>query len=720
MDATLLLKATIVLAAALAAARLLARAPAAARHRYWSVLFALLLVLPLLGATLPQWDVPVPAVWQPEGPSAVEPSRPVRIEPVAPVDDPAAGAQAPVADGVPPTGDSAARVSPSLTVRMVLVSVWTIGTAVATLALLLSLWRVRRLSTTSAELRDPEWTEVAAGIAARLGMTRPVRLLLNDAVTTPMAGGTSRPTVFLPASAETWTEEQRDVVLAHEISHLASRDGLRHLLARVAVAAYWFHPLAWLAAREAGTAREEACDAAVLALGTRPSVYARVLLDLAESTSRPRLIAALPMVQRSHLETRLMAILNAPHSSARRFAVVPMLMVGAFTIAVAAAHPGLPLPGAAVETPAITTAVTAIVPAPAAVSFQSSRASECWSSAGDGSFNGSTSTSQIGGRTIIHEQIGSRGTTRIIQKALGDVRVCLVAENVGDWRNPETPTRWLGVASRYVMEARRDPSTGSGQAVQQLEGVREAGGSYKVTWRVGGRDRALDAAAEQWRDRMLAVLDTTWELSRLRGEVSSLRGEISSVRGEQSSLRGEISSMRGHVSSLRGQISSVRGEESSLRGRISSIRGHVSSLRGAISSERGAISSLNAGRYGSTPSERSDLARMIARHEEAIDRIEKEIRDYNADAKVAAVEREIAALDVNSKVAAIEAEIRAYDVDSKVADVERRIAALDVEGKVAAIERKIGALDADRRGRDLENRRDSELKRLEAAITAIR
>ena len=161
-----------------------------------------------------------------------------------------------------------------------------------------------------------------------------------------MAGGVWRPAIFLPSSARAWSEEQRDLVLAHEIAHLAGHDPLRHVAARLAVALYWFHPLAWMAARQAAAAREQACDEAVLALGTRPSAYARVLLDLAESMQpSPAAFGALPMVQRSHLETRLMAILNddvraaGPRQRAARGLVIPAIGVALCTLLLAAAQP---------------------------------------------------------------------------------------------------------------------------------------------------------------------------------------------------------------------------------------------------------------------------------------------------------------------------------------------------------------------------------------------
>jgi len=58
----------------------------------------------------------------------------------------------------------------------------------------------------------------------------------------------------------------------------------------------------------------------------------------------------------------------------------------------------------------------------------------------------------------------------------------------------------------------------------------------QVTWRVNGAERPFDGGAQDWRAAMLAVLDTTWELSSLRGEVSTLRGNISTLRGDESTL----------------------------------------------------------------------------------------------------------------------------------------------------------------------------------------
>jgi beta-lactamase regulating signal transducer with metallopeptidase domain len=729
MDALLLLKASVLLAATLLTARLLRRAPAASRHRLWTVAFAAVLALPLLAALLPALYVPVPfcclvpAV--PQAPPAITTAA-GRIGTTPITNDPSIAREHSAA--LPPKGESdggngGAALAPDL--RALLLTAWLAGTLAAASTLFVSLVRVPRLAHRSQELADVSWRSSADALGGRLGLRRPVRLFVSALVGTPMAGGVWRPAIFLPFAARDWSAERRDVVLAHELVHLAGHDPLRHLAARLAVACYWFHPLAWIAAREAAAAREQACDEAVLALGTRPSNYARILLELAESLQPSAAGAgALPMVDRSHMETRIMAILNDEiRPAVRRRLLAPAITVALLTLGIAAAQPAVRASGASPAAAAVApAAVDGAAPVPevaplspplepargtpaaqaAPTQLEARRDSACWTdSGGQMSFSGYSSTRQVGGRRIVADTlVGTRNSDLVIQKNFGDMRLCMLAEGAGDRLGTELPSQWLGRAGRVILEAHQRG------VVQRLEVA-----GQRTSWQIGGMERAFDAAAQQWRDRMLAVIDTTWEISTLRGEVSSLAGEISSIRGHESSLRGEISSLHGEVSSMRGRQSSIRGEESTLRGRISSIRGQVSSLRGAISSEQGSISSLYAGGYP---------AAQVSKHEKEIARLEQEIRNFDAEAKITAVEREIRALDADGKVAAIEAEIRAFDLDGKVAAIERQITALDVEGKIAALERRITALDADRRTRQLEDRRDEEIKRLEAALAAIR
>jgi len=725
----LLLKASVLLAAALFAAFALRQAPAARHHRLWSATFAAVLALPLLALAMPGLRVPLPA-WP--APAAEGPATPREVAAAV-----SAAARELTSTPIPPAaaarphpraaGERGAAWRPSP--RQLLAGVWLAGAAAALGTLLLALARVRRLAWTAREIGDPAWRQACARIAGQLGVPRPVRVLASSQVVTPMAGGILRPTVFVPEAAEGWSDELRDVVLAHEIAHLASRDPLRHLVARLAFTLYWFHPLAWLAARRAVAACEQACDEAVLALGVRPSTYAGALLHFADTAPRRLAGTALPIVRRSFLEARLVAILTSRERPAtRRGALLPVAGVAALTLCLAALQPLsertsgagslrmaalptaaareavlAPAPGAVAAVAARLAALpfaappAGALPASAATAAPSASAEPCWQErAGGRDFTGSMSTTDRDGITIVQERVGRLGSDRIVQRSFGGLRVCALAEDLrGD--DDARPSAWAARATRLVLETRREGDE------RRME---IAGG--RVTWSVNGAARPVDADAEAWRERLLALLDATWDLAQLHGRVSSLRGEISSIYGQRSGLLGEISSLRGQVSALRGQISAVRGEESGLRGQISSIRGQESALRGAISAERGAISTLNAS--GDRDAER------VRAHEAEIRRLEAEIARYDADARAREVERRIEAQNTEQRVAAIERQIREIEVEGRVAAVERRIAGLDVERRVAAIERQIAALDADRRGREMEARIDQALERLRAVL----
>lgn len=759
----LLLKITLLLSGALLGARGLRRAAAAARHRLWSAVFVAALVLPFAGLALPPIAVPLPAALSSYAvPRQVAPAVPapaIAVAPASPVPLPASRAQQTSRDasaaasgthGSGPAlvshGRSSARLALPPLVPEVLIGAWLLGAALTALVLLLSLVRVRRLAGDAEEVDAAPWRQSADAVGARLGLRRRARLLAHARVRTPMASGWRRPVVFLPLAARTWDAQRREIVLAHELAHVAANDPLRHVVARLAFAMYWFHPLAWRAARLAEAAREQACDAAVLALGTRPSVYARVLLDFAESMQpSPDLAGALPMIEASQLETRLMSILDdTVRPATRRLSLFSAVAVVLFAAPLAAAHVAAPVQRATrldrgVALPVVhalgsshvpsTSGVPTVPPVAAlpgvpavarlvekapllAVQAVSERDSACQLETSHTSFNG-TMTVDDAGSTV--EQIGSRGADRVLQETFDHLRICMTAEGAGDRTGADDmPSHWTDRAKRVVMETRE------GDQVRRLIVEPGAGGARQVTWQVDGAARTFDAAARRWRDSMLAAADAVWELGRLRGRVSSLRGEISSVYGRASSLRGKISSLEGEVSSMHGDESSLRGQLSSLRGEISSIRGHVSSLRGAISSERGAISSLDARADYSTGPEATAIQAERAKHGAAITQLENEIRDYDADARIAAVEKQIADLDVGRKLEARDAQIRAFDLTGKVDAVEQQIKALDVDGRVAEIERQIAALDANRRSQQLEQRREAAMKQLEAASGAVR
>ena len=122
--------------------------------------------------------------------------------------------------------------------------------------------------------------EGAPGIEVRIG-----------AVQTPVLTGWQRPTILLPESAREWTEEQRGMVLVHEITHFRQGDVWTLLLAQAVRAAFWFHPAVWLLVSRLSREQELTCDEAVVAAGHSPHDYAAFLLDAVRNLRSGELFA---------------------------------------------------------------------------------------------------------------------------------------------------------------------------------------------------------------------------------------------------------------------------------------------------------------------------------------------------------------------------------------------------------------------------------------------
>jgi hypothetical protein len=132
-----------------------------------------------------------------------------------------------------------------------------------------------------APVADAALAERVRALAPRLGLRRRVRLLEARGLCSPAAFGVMRPTVVVPAGfARDFDGPSQDVMLAHELAHLAAHDPAWHLLADLVTAALWWQPLAWWARHRLRAAGEVAADEASLLVADGPGVLARCLVEL--------------------------------------------------------------------------------------------------------------------------------------------------------------------------------------------------------------------------------------------------------------------------------------------------------------------------------------------------------------------------------------------------------------------------------------------------------
>ena len=354
----LAVKATFVFLATAAVLHLLRRSSAATRHRVGTFGLGAALLLPLLSAVLPQVTVPIlpdvrpalhrsvpPAMPSPERAAAAVPENseiswkqlalavpektvlaPER-ETLTPAPRPAPLAPLPVRGNGP---------APWLELGLAL---WTLGALAIGARLFVGWFRVRRIGREARPIHDVEWIEERDAAARRLRLSREVSIVESSAVPVAMTSGLLRPLLLIGRAARQWAVERKRVVLLHELAHVKRSDWPALIVAELALAAYWFHPLAWWLNRRLRRDAETACDDLVIASGTKPSVYAGHLLGIFRSLGSPaHPTPALALTRPHQFEERLRTILDprASHGGESR----GQALLGAIVLAGAAAAVG--------------------------------------------------------------------------------------------------------------------------------------------------------------------------------------------------------------------------------------------------------------------------------------------------------------------------------------------------------------------------------------------
>ena len=148
------------------------------------------------------------------------------------------------------------------------------------------------------------------------GIRGTVDLLLHEEVGSPATCGFVRPAILFPVDAQEWADEELRSAMVHELERMRRADSIVHLMARVACAVYWFHPLAWIAWRHLCLEAEHACDDAVLQ-GAERTRYAQQLVGLAPRLSAETVRPVVSMASGSNLQARVSAVLDAGRARGR-------------------------------------------------------------------------------------------------------------------------------------------------------------------------------------------------------------------------------------------------------------------------------------------------------------------------------------------------------------------------------------------------------------------
>jgi uncharacterized protein (TIGR03435 family) len=133
-----------------------------------------------------------------------------------------------------------------------------------------------------------EWQQVLDRLAARVSVSRAVRLLVSPLVQAPAVVGWLRPVVLAPVGALAGLPpEQVEALLLHELAHIRRHDYLVNIAQSAIEALLFYHPAVWWVSSEIRAERELCCDDMAVSAGSDAVVFARALAELELESARP-------------------------------------------------------------------------------------------------------------------------------------------------------------------------------------------------------------------------------------------------------------------------------------------------------------------------------------------------------------------------------------------------------------------------------------------------
>lgn len=252
-------------------------------------------------------------------------------------------------DAVPSDADFIGELSPLAAQMPALVGAWALGAALMTGRLALGLAWVARARRRS-EPAPAQWQARLDALARRLGVKRPVALRLLPELAGPIALGTLKPCVLLPAALLTRLPVSLiEALLAHELAHVRRWDYLANLLQSAVEALLFFHPVVWwLSARLRAERELVADDLSAEALGDSRRL-AQALHALSELDHAPMTPPLAPAARGGDLLHRIERLL-APRPQATGWKLaLPALLIAATSFVVQAKSKDTPPPEPAAQ-----------------------------------------------------------------------------------------------------------------------------------------------------------------------------------------------------------------------------------------------------------------------------------------------------------------------------------------------------------------------------------
>ena len=180
----------------------------------------------------------------------------------------------------------------------------------------------------------PEWQQILGKLGARIGLSRPVRLLVSALVQVPTVVGWLRPVVLVPVGAlGGLPPEHLEALLLHELAHIRRHDYLVNILQSAAEALLFYHPAVWWVSGHIRAERELCCDDVAVSVSGDALTYACALAQL--ESYRPAHLGAAVAANGGSLSDRIARLLGQSRPSSHTALGPGVLAVAVLLVAAA-------------------------------------------------------------------------------------------------------------------------------------------------------------------------------------------------------------------------------------------------------------------------------------------------------------------------------------------------------------------------------------------------
>ena len=156
--------------------------------------------------------------------------------------------------------------SPSLSLKAILMILWSVLVAFLAARFLYTQWRTRRFIQRSNPIDSGKLPIHLQEVLKAAGAKKHIRIVSSKDIPSPVVWGLFRPVLVVPFyMIKKYTFPQMEWIFLHEMAHIRRQDNLIYLFQKLIQILFFFHPIVWITGWIVDQLREYSCDDAALA-----------------------------------------------------------------------------------------------------------------------------------------------------------------------------------------------------------------------------------------------------------------------------------------------------------------------------------------------------------------------------------------------------------------------------------------------------------------------